>query len=52
MTTSESKCRFLLQNESIRIDSNSELECSKAYLRGEQTTYISYHRLGCETHIA
>jgi len=28
MTTSESKGRFFLQNESIRIDSNRELECS------------------------
>ena len=34
MTTSESKCRFFSQNESIRltnrIDSNRELECSTA----------------------
>jgi len=30
MTTSESKGRFFLQNESIRIDSNRELECSRA----------------------
>jgi len=28
MTTSESKGRFFLQNESIRIDSNRELGCS------------------------
>ena len=28
MATSESKGRFFLQNESIRIDSNRELECS------------------------
>jgi len=27
MTTSESKCRFFSENESIRIDSNRELEC-------------------------
>jgi len=32
MTTSESKGRFFLQNESIRIDSNRELECSTAYI--------------------
>jgi len=32
MTTSESKGRFFLQNESIRIDSNRELECSTIYL--------------------
>jgi len=43
MTTSESKGRFFLQNESIRIDShnesnqinsNRELECSTAYVSG------------------
>jgi len=28
MTTSESKGRFFLQNESNQIDSNRELECS------------------------
>jgi len=40
MTTSESKGRFLLQNESLeliritnRIDSNRELECSSTGLR-------------------
>ena len=42
MTTSESKRRFFLQNESIRIDShnesnridsNRELECSSTYRR-------------------
>jgi len=43
MTTSESKGRFILQNESIRIDShnesnridsNRELECSTSSLPG------------------
>jgi len=32
MTTSESKGRFFLQNESIRIDSTRELECSTGNL--------------------
>jgi len=31
MTTSESKGRFFLQNESIPIDSNRELECSTVH---------------------
>jgi len=35
MTTSESKGRFFLQNESIRIYSNRELECSTGAGWGE-----------------
>jgi len=37
MTTSESKGRFFLLNESIRIDSNRELECSSIGLSDVRT---------------
>jgi len=46
MTTSESKGRFFLQNESIRIDSNRELECSTA----KRLAFISLR--ACHAHTA
>ena len=41
MTTSELKGRFFLQNESIRIDSNRELECSSKSVGDASRTTIT-----------
>ena len=64
MTTSESKNRFFLQNESIRIDSrsesnridsNRELECSSSWYCSKEKTVIfwpcgSYAKRTCRGH--
>jgi len=48
MTTSESKGRFFLQNESIRIDSNRELECST----GESSGLVTNEDVGLSVNVA